>query len=611
MRPSRHKSLNFLACLVLASPVFGEEPWIVQAPGRVVAVADIHGAYDAFISILEQSGLIDASGAWRGGNDRLVIVGDVLDRGPASLQSLDRVIALQQQARASGGDVNFVLGNHEIMNIVGDLRYVPASDFAAFASADSADVRASELARFVKQRSESGDPARAQAEFDRLYPPGFFGHRAAFSSTGAYGSWLLEQPLLLIAGDTAFTHGGISRAHGEAAAEDINHELKQQLRDYVSAMESLVTVGILSAADDFYDHPAIVERFEQRVAAGDAIWPEGAEAPAQRIKELNNSALFALASPIWYRGMVSCSPLVEQDHWRSVLERLGVDRIVVGHTPTPDALVLSRMDGGIVRVDTGMLASFYGGQAAALVIEDNELAVIYAGEANAMAPTPQPRRVGGRPSRLTDDQLELMLRDAQIVSQAVTENRSRITLRDSGIEIQADFYPTERSAIRPEVAAYRLDRLLGLGMVPVTVARDLDGVAGTLQFAPSNLITETERSTLGTGGSAWCPLRDQYPAMYIFDTLVFNEGRGLEQIAYETDSFDLVLLGHARTFATQRGRPQHLRSATLELSPAWQEALQALDQNRLESALGDVLSSRQIRALSRRIEALLADAGHR
>ena len=43
-----------------------------------------------------------------------------------------------------------------------------------------------------------------------------------------------------------------------------------------------------------------------------------------------------------------------------------------------DALVLSRMDGGILRVDTGMLASFYGGQAAALVIEDNELAVIYA-----------------------------------------------------------------------------------------------------------------------------------------------------------------------------------------------------------------------------------------
>ena len=611
MKPSCHKSLIILACMMLASPLFGEEPWKIEPPGRIVAVADIHGAYDAFVSILEQSGIIDASGAWSGGDDRLVIVGDVLDRGPASRQSLDLIISLQSQARASGGDVSFVLGNHEVMNIVGDLRYVSASDFASFASAESADVRASEFAHFVEQRGESGDPVPAQTEFDRLYPPGFFAHRAAFSSTGAYGSWLLEQPLLLIAGDTAFTHGGISRAHGGTAAEDVNRELKRQLRDYVSALESLAAVGILSAADDFYNHPAIVERFEQRVAAGETSWPEGAEAPAQRLKELNDTALFALASPIWYRGMVSCSPLVEQDHWRSVLERLGVDRIVVGHTPTPDALVLSRMDGGIVRVDTGMLASFYGGQAAALLIEDNEVAVVYAGRANAVAPTPQPRRVGGRPSRLTDDQIESMLRDAQVVSQAVTENRSRITLRDGDIEINADFYPADRAAIRPEVAAYRLDRLLGLGMVPVTVSRDLDGVAGALQFAPSNLMTEAERSTLGTGGSAWCPLRDQYPAMYIFDTLVFNEGRGLEQIAYETDSFDLVLLGHERTFATQRGRPRHLQEATLELSPVWQAALQALDQERLNEALRDVLSGRQIRALSRRVESLLAEAENR
>jgi hypothetical protein len=96
--------------------------------------------------------------------------------------------------------------------------------------------------------------------------------------------------------------------------------------------------------------------------------------------------------------------------------------------------------------------------------------------------------------------------------------------------------------------------------------------------------------------------------MYVFDTLIFNEGRTLEQIAYSTESFNLLLLGHERSFGTQRGRPAHLREATLDLTPAWQEALQALDEDRLSEALGDSLSRRQIRALVRRIEGVLEDA---
>jgi len=605
--PSRRQALALLIGSILAGAAFGEEPWRIEPTGRIVAVSDIHGAYDAFDAMLQRTGIVDAQGHWIGGSTNLVIVGDVLDRGPAAPRALDLIMSLQEQAQVHGGGVHFVLGNHEVMNIVGDLRYVPAAEFAEFASQEPAEIRTRAFQHYLENESPQSSPEDAQTAFDSRYPPGYFGQREAFSSSGKYGAWLLEQPLVLIAGDTAFAHGGISRAYGDSPPERINQDLKQQLRDYVAALETAIATGILSPADDFYDHAAFIEAFEARVAAGAATWPAGAEAAAQKIKELNDGPLFALASPTWYRGMVSCSPLVERDHWETVLQHFGVARLVLGHTPTPDARVLSRMGGGILRIDTGMLASYYGGQAAALIIDGDEVSALHAQDQGAIAPIAQPRRVGNRPARLTDDELESLLRDAEITARAQVDDRTRLTLRRGELSMEADFYPAERAAIRPEVAAYRLDRLLGLAMVPVTVPRELDGEPGSLQFVPSGLITEAQRSELGTGGASWCPLRDQYPAMYVFDALIFNEGRGPAQIAYTPESFDLLLLGHTQTFSTQRGRPRYLETVPLVLNDAWRTALSPLDQDRLTAELGDVLSSRQIRALARRIADLMQE----
>ena len=618
MRANRIQTFALLWFCAALGPVYADEPWRIETDARTVAIADIHGAHDAFLQILQKSQLIDAEQDWAGESSQLVIVGDVLDRGADSRAALDLIMRLKPQAQARGGDVHLVLGNHEIMNMVGDLRYVSAGEYAAFANEEPAEIREAALQAFLVGASED-DEATARADFDRRYPPGFFAHRQAFSSGGVYGAWLLEQPLLLVANDSAFVHGGVSRAFGDVGGAAINADLKQQLRDYVAAVEHLIDTGLLSWTDDVYEHPAVIEAFEERVTLGEMAWPEGAQAAAERVKELNDAPVFALASPTWYRGMVSCSPLVEQDHWQTTLASLEAERIVVGHTPTPEAQVLSRMDDGILRIDTGMLSSYYGGRAAALVIEDGELSAIYENEPGASRPIVQPRRLGARPADLTDGELESLLADAEIVSRriltdtaivnpALADTRTRVTLRQADIELEADFYPADRPSSRPEVAAYALDRLLGLDMVPVTVARELDGEPGALQFVPAGLMTEPQRRAAGVGGSAWCPLRDQFPAMYIFDALIFNEGRVPEQIAYAAESFELLLLGHERAFGTQRGRPAHLREVVLDLSPAWLEALRALDEDRLTEALGDILSRRQIRALARRIEGVLEDA---
>ena len=605
-RLSNHLAGLLLMAASLATGSAGAvATWRFPAAERIVAVADIHGAYGVFESVLKRAGVIDDSLRWSGGGTHLVIVGDVLDRGAESRRALDLIMRLEAEAAAGGGGVHLVLGNHELMNLTGDLRYVSPGEYSAFAAEEPMAVRDAARRRYLDR---VGDNDAAAAEFERAFPPGFFAHRAAFASHGVYGAWLLNRPLMVIIGATAFVHGGLSEAVIELGGEAINTQLVQQLVDYVHGMESLTAAGVLSVGEHFYDHPTVLEAFAARVAAGQASWPDGAQATAQRLRTLHGGLVFGAAGPAWYRGTVGCSPLIERDRLTAALDRLGVERIVVGHTPTPRARVLRRLDDAVVRIDTGMLNDHYGGRGAAWILEGPRVSVIYEDEPAAVAPAAQPRRVGPRPGGLSAEELEAFLLNAQVGNRTEGEGSARVTLSDGQLELEAVFIPARRSGFLPDTAAYRLDRLLGLDMVPVTVAREIDGERGSLQFSPGGVITEPQRRERGLGGGAWCPLGDQFPAMYVFDTLIFNEGRTPDRIRYSLEGLQLMLVGHDRALSTDRGRPAHLAQLTLVLGPAWREALGALDEALLSERLGDVLDRRRIRALVQRRDALLAAA---
>src|SRR5690349_1766149 len=89
-------------------------------PSRIVAIGDVHGAGEAFVSILQRVGLIDAQKRWSGGTAVLVQTGDLLDRGQDVRQVMDLLMALESQAEAAGGRVQALLGNHEVMNLIGE-----------------------------------------------------------------------------------------------------------------------------------------------------------------------------------------------------------------------------------------------------------------------------------------------------------------------------------------------------------------------------------------------------------------------------------------------------------------------------------------------------------
>ncbi len=120
-----------LACLAVGLPA-------AQAPApRVLAVGDIHGALDAFVEILQQARLLDANRKWVGGTATLVQTGDYTDRGAGVRAVMDLLMELEPQAAAARGRVITLLGNHEVMNLIGELRDVTPAIFATFADAQS------------------------------------------------------------------------------------------------------------------------------------------------------------------------------------------------------------------------------------------------------------------------------------------------------------------------------------------------------------------------------------------------------------------------------------------------------------------------------------------
>jgi hypothetical protein len=601
-------ALAVLASVLTSAVVTAQRSPSAPPQSRIVAVSDVHGAYDSLVAILKTVALVDDKLAWSGGRATLVVVGDVLDRGSDSRRVLELLMRLEGEASAAGGRALLVLGNHEIMNLTGELDYVASEDYAAYAAEESATERAAALARFRAAHAGTGGDETLAADFTRRYPPGFFAQRAAFASGGRFGAWLLRHSVLAVLGDTVFVHGGLPAQIAGKSAADVNAAYAAALRDYLGAFETLVAAGVLHAEDGFAERPALAERYLADPQRAGAAVSAPVRAAVDRLRELTRSEVFGVSAVYWYRGTVSCSEPIERDRLFGVLATLGAKRVVVGHTPTPTARVLSRFDGMVLRVDTGMQQR--GGRASALVLEGAGASAIYAGEPKVVPIASQPRLVGPRAGGYDDARLKEILETAPISARAKRgDGTMQLTLMTDRGTIDALFEPAPgRRAARfvPNVAAFRLDALLGFELAPVAVLRVVDGNLGAVYLDSAKLPDETARAAENAGGDAWCPLADQLASSYAFDALAGSEGRSADELRYTQASWQLALTGNRRLFGTSTAIPTHLRSQPLVISPRLRERLQSLNEEAVSAALGDVLDGRRIQAILARRDLLLA-----
>jgi len=225
-----------------------------KAPERLVAVGDVHGNLDDFCLILRRAELVDAQNHWVGGSATLVQTGDLIDRGPKGREAMDLVMGLEKEAAKAGGQVVPLLGNHEVMNILGDLRYVPPQSYASFADNGSEKRRtaayqeyAAWYARHAKFLAGIKQPVlpATEEEWMAKHPAGFLEYREAFGPDGNYGKWLRHHATVVKIRGVVFVHGGIDPNLVSLPLEQINSQVQEEIKVFDNAKQDLVSRKVI------------------------------------------------------------------------------------------------------------------------------------------------------------------------------------------------------------------------------------------------------------------------------------------------------------------------------------------------------------------------------
>jgi len=155
-----------------------------------------------------------------------------------------------------------------------------------------------------------------------------------------------------------------------------------------------------------------------------------------------------------------------------------------------------------------------------------------------------------------------------------------------------------------EVAAYRLDRALGLGMVPVAVIRDIHAEGAVIEWI-SDATTEKKLKESGDYPEESPPLIQQRDVMNLFDALILNEDRKESDQLITPEDWKLHLVDHSRAFPVSEEIPPGFLARPASLSRALLHRLIELDTESLTELLEGLLTDTQIEALLERRDKIL------
>jgi TPR repeat protein len=267
---------------------------------RVIAIGDVHGDYEQFVAVLRSAGLIDSTGNWTGGKAHLVQTGDIVDRGPDSRAVMDLLMKLEKQAAEAGGAVHCLIGNHEAMDLYGDLRFVSPGEYAAFRTGGG------EASRYEYPEHPQDLTAPATLAAESAAPPadmpGYRERVAALEPGGEYGKWIRSHDAVIKIDRTLFVHAGLGQKYADWPIDRINAEVHQELNDF------------------------------RRLHGGVVTDEEG---------------------PLWFSGLAKGDERQLQPLVDALLKHFDVDRIVIGHTYAQGAIT-PRFGGKVILIDIGL-----------------------------------------------------------------------------------------------------------------------------------------------------------------------------------------------------------------------------------------------------------------
>jgi len=280
----------------------GERPTRFPDAERIVAIGDLHGDLQATRRALRLAGAIGADDHWVGGRLVVVQTGDQIDRGDDEPEITALLSRLAVEARGAGGALHVLNGNHELINVGLDFRYVTEEGFRDFEGLVEVDASDAQVMALPEERRARG---------------------AAFRPGGSWAQILAERNMVVVVGRNLFVHGGILPEHVDYGLDRINSEMRAWLRDEIPRPE----------------------------------WSRGAN------------------SPIWSRHFSDGVDSTEAELLTEVLDRLDVDRMIVGHT-IQDGGVASFCDDRVWCIDVGMAAHYGDNQVQVLEIQGQAVRVL-------------------------------------------------------------------------------------------------------------------------------------------------------------------------------------------------------------------------------------------
>ena len=388
----RRLGLALLLLAALGSPV------TQSAASRLVAIGDIHGALERFQTLLQHAGLLDDQQHRSGGSDTLVQTGDFLDCGRDVRAVMDLLIDLEREAAAAGGRVEILLGNHETMNLMANVRDATPNVFASFASADSIQRQQAayeDYSEFVEtRRAALGRPLpdrQTREDWLDAHPVGFVEYMEALGPNGHYGRWLRSKPVAVVVNDTLFLHGGLSLENTAASVSEMVARAQDELDRFDTYRSHLLEQGIVLETSTFPEILAaaalelnawFVRRFPGPPAP-DAPPPSVTAEDREHLdvlfglQGLNDWSVIDPNGPVWSRDFARWSDEEGTAATTILLDRFGVSRAVVGHSVTATRRITGRFGSRVFLIDTGMLVEAYQGRAAALELTDEGTTAIY------------------------------------------------------------------------------------------------------------------------------------------------------------------------------------------------------------------------------------------
>ena len=598
-----------------------KESFELSTTGKILVIGDIHGDYLEFETLIRSAGIIDDKLNWQAGDTQLVSVGDLLDRGPDSRKVMDLFMRLEKQAKSAGGAEHLVLGNHEQMNLIRELHYVPTDEYKHYQSDESEAVRENYWQKYLLHYVESSSETNAKTseeslllKFNTEYPSGYFGHMQLFSTKGKYGRWLLSKPSILMINDILFLHGGLSAKFPLTTLAQVNKETTTAIRNYMEAFEQLKDLGALSHHDDFFNRQ---EKIKLRLQTD----PSEEHKPLyQAFLKASQSFYLDGQSQFWYRGSALCHPIFEEEVLDRALQHYKAKQLVIGHTTTVSRVFESRMRGKVINTDTGLYRKYYRGNPMLLAINKDKLEQF---DGSHWLPFEVD---DGRYREIYQghsyQEWEQLLKHANItklkpIGAGVTLSK-KAYLDHEGLRFKAIFKtedifpknaPTKKyrntDSYKYELAAYRIARHIGLNMIPPTVLRTIHGKKGSLQLWIDDTFNDKKRIEDKRYPNESCVLSYQASLMNMFDILIFNEDRTLSNVLYTEADWLMWMIDHSRSFRTHKQAPKYLKAARLRHSQKIERKLKNLNHQSLHKLTKGLLNKKQLKALLERRDQLL------